>query len=42
MNDGQEVNVYGTDPNNPDTDGDGFNDGVEVRNGTDPLDLNSF
>lgn len=27
----------GTDPNNPDTDGDGFKDGVEVANGHDPL-----
>jgi len=28
---------YGTDPNNPDTDGDGFNDGDEVMRGYDPL-----
>lgn len=27
----------GTDPNNPDTDGDGYKDGVEVANGHDPL-----
>jgi hypothetical protein len=27
----------GTDPLNPDTDGDGFNDGAEVVLGTDPL-----
>ena len=27
----------GTDPNNPDTDGDGFLDGMEVANGFDPL-----
>ncbi len=27
----------GTDPNNPDTDGDGFSDGEEVANGFDPL-----
>jgi len=27
----------GTDPNNPDTDGDGYKDGVEVANGYDPL-----
>ncbi|NCD01037.1 hypothetical protein EOL94_03020 [bacterium] len=32
-----EVNVYGTDPLNPDSDGDGYNDGQEVRNGYDPL-----
>src|SRR5207249_3720522 len=25
-----EVNVFGTDPNNPDTDGDGFTDGEEI------------
>jgi gliding motility-associated-like protein len=35
--DGTEVNL-GTDPNNPDTDGDGINDGTEVTNGSDPLD----
>ncbi len=29
--------IYGTDPNNPDTDGDGINDGDEVAMGTDPL-----
>jgi|GEM_PF-3069580 len=27
---------YGTDPNNPDTDGDGFADGLEVENGFSP------
>ena len=32
-----ETNVYGTDPNNPDTDNDGINDGDEVTNGSDPL-----
>ena len=37
MNNGDEA-TNGTDPNNPDTDGDGFNDGYEVTNGTDPLD----
>jgi hypothetical protein len=31
----------GTDPNNPDTDGDGFSDGVEVDAGSDPLDPDS-
>lgn len=35
--DTDEVNVYGTDPLNPDSDGDGYNDGQEVRNGYDPL-----
>jgi len=34
----QEENVWGTDPFNPDTDGDGILDGIEVRNGTNPLD----
>jgi len=29
---------YGTDPDNPDTDGDGFSDGEECRNNTNPLD----
>lgn len=32
-----EEKFYGTDPNNPDTDGDGIKDGEEVRNGYDPL-----
>jgi hypothetical protein len=32
----------GTDPNNPDTDGDGFYDGGEVTSGTDPLDAESM
>lgn len=32
----QEANLN-TDPNNPDTDGDGVNDGDEVTNGSDPL-----
>lgn len=27
----------GTDPNNPDTDGDGYLDGIEVENGYNPL-----
>ena len=31
----------GTDINNPDSDGDGFNDGVEIKNGTDPKDSGS-
>jgi len=33
-----EINIYGTDPTNPDTDGDGLNDGAEVALGTNPLD----
>lgn len=32
-----EERFYGTDPNQADTDGDGFNDGQEVRAGYDPL-----
>ena len=34
----QETTVYLTDPNNPDTDNDGLNDGAEVQNGLDPND----
>lgn len=34
--DDDETDVYGTDPNNPDTDGDGIDDGQEVFDGTDP------
>jgi YD repeat-containing protein len=33
-----EILLYGTDPVNPDTDGDGFKDGDEVRAGSNPLD----
>jgi hypothetical protein len=36
--DDDETDVYGTDPGNPDTDGDGSDDGLEVFNGTDPND----
>lgn len=32
-----EERLYGTDPNNPDTDGDGYDDGEEVKNGYNPL-----
>jgi uncharacterized protein YpmB len=35
LNDNMEE-VYGTDKNNPDTDGDGYKDGEEVKNGYDP------
>lgn len=31
-----EINVYGTDPNNPDTDGDGYDDLGEIQRGYDP------
>ncbi len=33
---------HDTNPNNPDSDGDDFNDGIEVAQGTDPNDPNSF
>lgn len=36
--DDDETNVYFTDPNNPDTDGDGIDDGQEVFDNTDPND----
>lgn len=32
-----EEKTYGTNPNNPDTDGDGYSDGIEVQSGYDPL-----
>jgi hypothetical protein len=34
--DEEEINIFGTDPYNADTDGDGVPDGLEVDNGTDP------
>lgn len=34
--DEREIAEYGTDPHNPDTDGDALNDGLEVRTTTDP------
>jgi len=37
LTDADELNIYGTDPNNPDTDGDTYPDGVEVANGYNPL-----
>jgi hypothetical protein len=36
--DDDETDVYGTDPDNPDTDGDDVDDGKEVWIGTDPTD----
>ncbi|MFW9784491.1 MAG: zinc ribbon domain-containing protein, partial [Candidatus Heimdallarchaeota archaeon] len=36
--DGNEVQIYFTNPFNPDTDGDGYYDGIEVLWGTNPLD----
>lgn len=38
--DAREYFVYHTDPNNPDTDGDGMNDGDEATLGTDPTVFN--
>ncbi len=40
--DDDETDVYGTDPDNPDTDGDGNDDGLEVFDGTDPNDPDDF
>jgi len=34
--DEDEINIYNTDPNNPDTDGDGYNDWLELNNGFSP------
>ena len=36
--DQDEILVTGTDPNNPDNDGDGLSDGVEIQNRMNPLD----
>lgn len=33
----EQEKIYGTDPNKSDTDEDGYNDGLEVSNGHDPL-----
>ncbi len=37
ISDEAEINIYHTDPNNPDTDGDGLLDGGEIELGLDPL-----
>jgi parallel beta-helix repeat protein len=37
LTDYDEDNIYGTDPNNPDTDGDDIIDSFEIVRGTDPL-----
>ena len=36
MTDREEVQIYGSDPVKPDTDGDGYLDGQEVRAGYNP------
>ena len=36
LTDTEELKIYGTDPKNSDTDGDGYLDGVEVTAGQDP------
>lgn len=38
LTDGMESFVHHTDPDNPDTDGDGWSDGEEIEEETDPLD----
>jgi len=37
LNDGEEINMYRTDPLNPDTDGGSVSDLIEVNRGTNPL-----
>ncbi|MBI5192612.1 MAG: DUF1566 domain-containing protein, partial [Nitrospirae bacterium] len=41
ISDSDEITIYSTDPNNPDTDGDWIFDGYEVSNGLDPLVINN-
>jgi hypothetical protein len=41
ISDSDEINIYGTDPTDPDTDNDGFTDGYEIANGLDPNSPNS-
>ena len=36
LTDNQEIYICQTDPNNPDTDGDGYSDGEEIRSGYNP------
>jgi len=38
----QELVVHGTDPDNADSDGDGFNDGLEIAENSDPTDSQSY
>ena len=37
LTDQQEIQIYHTDPHNPDTDGDGYSDGIEIKRGYSPL-----
>jgi len=41
ISDTDEINIYGTNPYNPDSDGDGVADGAEISAGSDPTDPNS-
>jgi len=41
LDDGDERDVYGTDPFDPDSDGDGLDDGTEIAGPTDALDADS-
>jgi hypothetical protein len=40
LDDGEEINIYGTDPLDSDTDNDGYDDESEIEHNTDPLDPN--
>ena len=42
LSDVDEIDIYGTNPLVVDTDNDGFNDGIEVFAGTNPLDDQSI
>ncbi len=41
LDDGDEINIYGTNPNKFDTDSDGIGDAEEISKGSDPLDPKS-
>ncbi len=42
LTDQGEIQIYHTDPGNPDSDGDGYLDGAEILAGTNPLDANDY
>ena len=42
LSDFEEKRIYGTDPKNPDTDGDGMKDGAEIKRGRNPLGKGTF